>query len=395
MLMTSDQESQTSTTDTATSVVPATPAANPSAASATIVRFRIGGDVIAKVCEQLGAEQRAAIKWAAAYCRQRNLSPEEFGSQLTQPGSDRPYSGDSVYQAFTGRRDLGSLERFCEAVDALRKRVEETDSRNSRGLFVETRLTQAIWRTCRAAYERHKLSFIFGSSQIGKTTALARYAERHNHGETVLVRMPTRGTLGDFLQELAIRLGVGTHAAVYRDKRRRIIECFDDRTLLIVDECHQCLESDRGLSTLDFCREIWDRRKCGLVLCGTDVFRAGLRTHKKLRQLWLRGYRPLQLPEVPSQADLREFSRAFKLSEAPDQERIYEIDGADAEGKRRVLEVRANPRKLQDAVVGSFGLGRWVAILEDAADLAADAGARMSWGLVVAAHYNFERLEAL
>jgi DNA transposition AAA+ family ATPase len=361
--------------------------------SAGLLKFKLPGDVIAKTVAELPDTQRGAIKWAAGYCRQRNLSTEEFGALLTQPGTDKAYSGDSVYQAFTGRRDAGSLDRFCDAVDTLRRRMDETASRAS--TFIETTLTRDIWRTCRTALQRHKLSFVFGPSQIGKTTALAEYSRRNNHGETVFIRMPTRGNQGELLKELAFRLGISVHNS-QQEHRRRIMESFDERTLLIVDECHQCMGSfygNRALESLDFLREIWDRRKCGMVLCGTDVFRQGLRNHKILQQLWLRGYRPLQLPSRPSQSQLAEFARAFGLEPATDKNMTVEMVLTGPDGEEQTRRVTRNPLKLEADVVTAYGLGRWVSLLEDAADMASEKGTRMTWGRVIAANEQWQQLE--
>lgn len=366
---------------------------NAAGVTSSTARFRIPGDVIAKNTADLPDGLRHALKWAAGFCRQRNLSLDEFGSLLVQPGTDKTYSGDSVYQAFTGRRDQGSLDRFCQAVEVLRRRIDETASRAS--TFIETSLTRDIWRLCQKALRRQKLTFVFGPSQVGKTTALAEYAQRHNHGETVFVRMPTRGSVTELMKELAVRLGISVQCKAV-DLRRRIMESFDERTLLIVDECHQALSSrygDRSLASLEFLREIWDRRRCGLVLCGTDIFRDGLRTHPVLKQLWLRGYRPLQLPAKPTQGQLAEFARSFGLEPAQDKNLTVELVDVGDDGEERTRRVTRNPVKLEGEVVSKYGLGRWVGILEDADDLAREKGSRMSWGKVIAAHDQWAGLE--
>lgn len=348
-------------------------------------RFRVPGDIIAKTCEDLADEHRREVKWAAGYCRQKNLSCGDFGELLRQ-ANGKAYSGDSVYSVFTGRRDEGSIENFARAVREVRLRVEETAPRKD-AQFIETNLSRSIWNTCGTALRRQKLSFVFGPSQIGKTTALAAFAEAHNHGETVLVRMPTHGNLHDLIQEMAFRLGIsyGRH----HEMRRKIIESFDDRTLLLVDECHQCLHSqrsERALASLEFLREIYDRRRCGMVLCGTDIFATGLRSSKVLRQLWLRGYRPLQLPAVPRPADLAAFSRAFGLKPAPNEEHLVYVAGAD-DGR---VTLKRNPYSLERDTVTRHGLGRWISILEDARDMAEEAGKPISWGWVIKAHAQFD-----
>lgn len=358
-------------------------------------RWRIPGDVVQRTCENLPDDIRREFKWLNGYARQRDLSQTELGNLLLQPNG-KPYSSDSIYQALTGRRNdnEGSLKNLATAIAALRRRVDETSSRTDRSAFVETSLTKRIWATCRTALVRHKLCFIFGDSQIGKTTALAEYARRHNHGETIIVRMPTRGNYCDFIWELARTLGISPHTN-RQDLRRRLIESFDDRTLLIVDEAHECLRTNPNdpHHTLNFLREIYDRRKCGLVLCGTNVLKLGLRSSKVLKQLWLRGYRPLQLPPAPSQANLAAFATAYGLQPAADRTVRVEIETIDDSGRTTTARREHNPLKLQTDTIRDFGLGRWLNLLEDAADAAADAHKPISWGRVIAAHYTALELE--
>ena len=361
------------------------------AIASTRDRFKIAPDVISRTVADVADEHRREIKWAAAYCRMKNISCGELGQLLRQKNGD-PYSDDSVYQVFIGRREEGSLKNFSEAVRELRRRVEETAPASS-SRFVVTEITRQIFGSCERALKRHKIAFVFGRSQIGKTTAVSEYAQLHNHGETILVRMPTRGTLGDFLSELAIRVGLSVEQK-HTHLRRRLIECFDERTLLIVDECHQCLSghySDRSLASLEFCREIYDRRRCGLVMCGTDVFRQGLMGSKVLRQLWLRGYRPLRIDDNVSQSTLADFARAHGLEPAVNEDVEVRITNPEEGQKSRLVH---NPLKIESDTVRVYGLGRWVSILEDAEEMASESRKPISWGYVIRAWSQFEAVQA-
>lgn len=351
-------------------------------------RWPIPGDTLAKATAELPDEQRTAMRWLADYCRRQNLNVHEAAELLKKPNGES-YSYASVYAAFTGRRDgHASLDNLAESITKFRRRVEESAPRE--GLeFIETSLSRKIESYCRRAFERHRVGFIFGESQIGKTVALSHYATKHNHGETKMIRMPTRGNLSDLLNELSALLNVAPNSK-HADRRRRIIECFDEKTLIVVDECHQCFGNygiDR-VASLEFIREIHDRRKCGVVLCGTNVFRDQLAANKVLRQLALRGLPPLQLPAISTDQDLATFADAYDLSAAPDKE--ITVHATDGSGK--TVKHTDNPARLQRDVNREFGLGRWCAILDEARDIARSRRTAMSWGAVILAHAQFEAL---
>lgn len=347
-------------------------------------KFRISDEVIEATCAQVSSDMAATLRWASGWCRDRNLSPGEFGDLLRQPNSTKPYSGDSVYQAFTGRRDGGSLERFCESIENLRKRVDSHGPRLGSMPFIEWRMSKAIFRTCETALRRNRISFIFGPSQTGKTTALAEF-KRRNHGSTTMLRIPTGGSLPNLVAALAVHLGINS-SRNSMELRRRIFDAFTAEDLLIVDECHAPLTSGRGsMLSLDFLREIHDETKCGMVLCGTQVFKDSLRTNKILEQLWLRCYRPLTLPSQPTAADLVAFSETFGLTPAEDRLRGVEVEVND-----EVKVFKASPLKLQTEVIAKSGLGRWCSILEDAASIAAEADKKPTWNHVIAAWAQFQ-----
>lgn len=349
-------------------------------------RFRIAGDVIARTCENLPDDQRSSIKWAAGYCRSNHLTTEEFGALLRKPGTDDPYSGDSVYSAFTGRDDR-SLDRFCEAIEKLRKRVDESSPRAACE-FIQTSQTRAVWKLCSDALRRNRISFLFGPSQLGKSLSLTEYQRSHNHGETIYVRMPTGGSLCDFLGELAIRLDI-PHYITAQQLRRRIIESFDNRTLLQVDEAHQTLlgrYTDRAQKTLEFIRELWDRRKCGLVICGTDVLRRGLKTSPLLGQLWLRRYRVLDLPKLPPPSDLAAIAKTFGLDPPSNRSITIEVTIPNSAGEPVPQRISENPLTLQQTTIESESLGRWINLLEESAESARDNSAKLTWGRVIATH---------
>jgi hypothetical protein len=285
-------------------------------------RYRIPGDLVNRATATLPDEERSALRWLHSYASERNIPLEDLAALLKRDDG-RPYSRDSVYQALTGRRTESgaSLAPFVAAIDRLRK-IEEARAGASRAPYIETTLTRRIWKICETALAFQRIAFIYGASQIGKTTALEEYARTHNHGETIYVRMPARGSLGDFTRWLAKALRISQSLKEWQIKER-IFSAIDDRMLLIIDQCHECFRSstsERSISSLLFIMEIFDRCHCGVVLVGTTEFERGVtdsRYSGTLRQLTRRGLpKPLRLPDKPTEKNLNEFAAAYGLPPA-------------------------------------------------------------------------------
>lgn len=387
----------TETTDTAT--LPAETSGRGTPAGAAKHRFRIAFDVVAAATSDLDDRDRDALRWVAQYGRAKNLTHDEIAAKLRKPDGSA-YSGDSLYQALTGRREPEQLKNLVAAIIKFRD-IEEARAGQVESGFIATAISRRVFSACRRAFLRRKVVFIWGESQIGKTTALREYARTHNHGETIYVRMPTGGSLDSFMREVATVLGIPTGNRA-EDLRRRIIECFDDRMLLIIDEAHECLSEHysqkRGIRTLNYIREIFDRRGCGVVLSATNVFRDALLRGphaRNLRQLWLRGMAPLQLPDRPGKPDLAAFAAAYGLGPAPEEEVAVRVTYVDDDGEERRQTLTHTPLALQTKVIADFGLGRWNMILQEASDLARERRKTITWAAVVSAWHSFERSQQL
>lgn len=350
-------------------------------------RWFLASDTVHKATEGMPEYEQDNIRWLQRYAASGNHPPSSIASQLRKPNGEA-YSQATVYQVLTGRRtEQGvSVRTFAEAIASMRRRISETESARSTA-FVETSTTRKIFAMCRQCVTKQRIGFLFGPPQTGKTSALTEYSRCYNHGETHLVRMPTRGALTHFLSELAAKVQVPTQRRE-DELRRRILDCFDERTLLVVDEAHQCLmgRGESGAMTLEFIREIHDRRKCGVVICGTQVLQDNLQHNKVLRQLWLRRAPGLVLNLTTagvSESELDQFAASFGLDPAPTTRmRVrYRIFGADGNPiDKSFPEV---PSELQKRIIATDGLGAWCKLLEDARDL---PGERMTWGKVITAY---------
>lgn len=350
-------------------------------------RFSISGAVIAKTCEGLPDKEREALKWLSGYCTAKNISLKEIAPRILKPNGES-YSYDSLYQALTGRREVGQLGPVAEAIAAFRRQVEESTV-HLETEFIETAISRKIFAICDKARSRRKMVLIFGESQIGKTTNLITYQDRHNHGETIYVRLPTGASATQLELELAFILNVPT-SLNGADRRRAIVNCFDSRMLLIVDEAHE-----GSVRALNFVREIHDRRKCGVVLSGTKVLREQLHAGpyaRNFRQILLRCMPALQLPDRPSKAELAAFAAAYDLGPAGSDEIGARVTYTDDSGRERTKTITAAPAELQERVIARDGLGRWCMILQEARDMAQEKRRPVTWGSVIAAWHTFEQL---
>lgn len=355
------------------------------------IRYRIPGDVVAKAVRDLPDDQRAAIRWFDGYARARNLGPDELAALLKKDDDGKEsYSYSSIYAVMTGRRqEQGfSVAPVVAAIVRLRKQVEG-QSRVTESGFVETRLSKAITARCQRALKRQKILFIFGDSQIGKTESLVHYQRTHNHGETIYVSAPIPASLMNFLEQLALSLGIPSQQR-QADLRRRIIDSFDSKMLLIVDEAHEFLNSGKsGIAALAFLRELYNRAKCGIVIAMTNEGRKELLTGSyavRLKQLWNRRIAPLQLPKSVPVDDLALFAAAHGLDPAPNKKVTVRTPYIDDFGQEKERDYTANPFDLQSKVTAEEGLGVWLTILQDAQDMAAEQSRSVSWQAVLKAY---------
>lgn len=358
--------------------------------------WTIAADVVARATATLPEPQREALRWLDQHARTAGLTLRDVSSQITKDDGS-PYSIATLYAVLTGKRteEGAGIDRVCESILQYKRRTLETAPRMDTA-FIETDLSALMFRAFRTAMNRHRLSFIFGESQIGKTAAAVEFQRQNNHGKTILVRMPTGGALTTLSDEMSQLFGIARNNLV--GGRRRVMDCFDESNLLIVDECQHALSTRSGISrSLEWLREIYDRRHCGVVLIGNYAFKGALENNSVLKQLWKRRSpgSVVQLPEVPGPRDVARFSAAFGLPPAPTEKLVVRFQVMDeATGQQVARTYSAVPADLERTVLRRQGLGSWIKLLEDAKDDAAEGKKPMSWGRVLYTYCLAEGSEA-
>lgn len=327
----------------------------------------IPGDAVYHATKDLPDNQRSAIRWLHAFSVENSLSNGEVGKLIRM--------SDSTVSLVLRGKYTGSLENVTKSIETFRE-LNERRSQGKKLPFIPTILSRRIWAICDAAVEFQRMAFMFGNMQIGKSTSLEEYQASHNHGNTIYLPVPTGGHLSHFCVRLAEILKISTQIKI-SELRRRIIDSFDDRMLLIVDEAHQCIPqsgfSTERIQTIEFIREIFNEKKCGVVICATNVFRDAMDTghlSKILHQTKRRRLCTLQLPDVPTAADLNTFAAAYDLKPAT-----------------------GDAATLQKNMVEDEALGMWLTLLRMAAKIAAIDQKAMSWDYVLRAYSGLKELE--
>jgi len=334
--------------------------------------LNISGDTVKQTLKkqiekgEVTQSQADLVWWYYAYSKQNGYSLSLASLEL---GYD---ANSTLFRLWTGTYGA-KIDKICAKIERFKKIAEERDSTASIN-FVETTIAKAIARFCDAALYSQTIAFIYGDSQIGKTTALMEYARLNNHGQTKYIRMPASAGVQIVAKEIARACFVST-STCFENLRESILNSIDHNTLIIIDEVHQCfLSYQKGsqMKILEFIREIYDRTQCGMVLCGTNVLKEEIQQGKlarMLEQLRRRGTHPLQLPAKPPKKDLDKIAAAFRLP-PPD---------GDA------LEI------VRDMIHRS-GLGMYVKFLQTAGRIAKKENKKLSWDHFILAHDLIQKL---
>lgn len=322
------------------------------------VRFAIDQAVARGQVDEAGGEE---VWWLYNYAVEHHLKEADLAAKM------KSYDKNTLYQIFRGSYGTykdgrcSSWENVIKTIRAF-KAVELEEMKKKNVGIIDTFVKQTVWRCCDAALHDGMPAFIYGSTQIGKTTALTAYQREHNHGQTVYIEMGSGWTRARFVRELARKFGNGVKATKAWALEDAIFDTLRRSNLLIVDEFHKALTTtgDRvQRSVLEFIRDIRDKTHCGLVMCATKVgmnlFESG-ENKMVFNQLMGRSIVKAVLPDVPPVRDINAIARAFDLP-------IPQGDDL-----RRVKEL-----------VKTFGLARLFAYLQKAYALTKKSKEPMSW----------------
>jgi DNA transposition AAA+ family ATPase len=327
---------------------------------------RIPGPKVVEATADLPPDQRQQILWLHTFYWEQQIGLDDCAKKIG-------YDGGTLSKVFRGVYE-GNLAQVVDAIVKFRALLNDRASINKVS-FIRTQLFGILEESCNALRTYQKMGFVYGESQVGKTKCLKEYAamEQYNHGRTVYIEMPVGGSLSSFMAELARKVKVGAQQKS-GDLRSSIKNAFTDDMVLIVDEASRAAVGGKQTSkTLDFIRAIYDHAQCGVLLCGTNIFREQMANDAMepfLRQLHRRVLFRRQLPDRPTRADLNAIAAHYGLS--PASEEAYQ---------------------LQKETIMRHGLGVWLTTLTAAARAASKRNNEMTWTHVIKAHAFLKKLE--
>lgn len=325
------------------------------------------GDLVVGSTRELPEAQRDALRWLYAYSR-------ENGWNLTRLAEETKISATTLYRAFTGKYQA-KLDNVIERITSYRRLAEERGTMGD-APFAMTSIARKIDRTCEWALISQSIAFIFGNRGLGKTLAFERRRETHNHGQTKLIRMPASAGVQLMMKEIAKACYLSPNSC-FDNLRERVLQAIDHTNLLIIDELHQVFlsyQKGSAIKCLEVIREIHDRTKCGMVLCGTTQLKKEIQLGQHaelLEQFTDRGVLKVQLPTRLPRADVLLIAAGYGLDDEP--------TGSAADVVNELMEARS--------------LRKFGKLLQAAKRLASKEGSAVKWSHFVKAHDILAKLE--
>ncbi len=224
--------------------------------------INIGRHIFAQAIRKHPEERQALLEWLWGY------AISELGGSRSRLCEAVGYDWTVIWRIFTGQYPA-SIDRFCESIAALRKRVEA----RGRSDLVETIVTERIFRALDFARDASAMVLIAGPTGRSKTWSAKAWARGNNHGRAVYIRVPSNCTRRKLVRTIAQAQGVGSAGKKTMDVEGRLHKAFSWRNVLIFDEAgHMIPRESAGRAAIEFVRDLHDMCGCGVALIVTDVY---------------------------------------------------------------------------------------------------------------------------
>lgn len=287
----------------------------------------LSADAVAKEMDKLiadgrlSATEKGLVLWLVADAKEKGESMSEIAQHIR-------FSPTTISRFLRGQYE-GSLSKVISAIRGYKNIISER-SRMSNAEYIETSVWTEIRATCDFAVIRHRPCRIVGVSQIGKTAALKEYQRRSEY-LVRYARLPAAAKFRTVVEIIAEACGISASASTDH-LRRRVANALDANSLLIIDELHELAISSSkrvALDCIEWFREIYDTRGCGMILCGTRAMEEDLFSGPQagwLNQLDQRCARITNLPTRLTDDDIALIAKTYNLP-APDDDLLLALRG--------------------------------------------------------------------
>lgn len=265
------------------------------AAAASSAHARLNIPLNLDAWRNLDSDVRDQLTWFHQYALDQEMNLKECAEALN-------YDNSTVFRILKGTYE-GSWSNVSKAVISFRKIAQER-GKIQQNEFTPNNVSQLIHDALNYALANNSVTLITGESRQGKTIAVNAWRDGWrgqqgvNHGRSVIVTAPAYGGTKALLRDIATSVGANKNqnAPQMHDS---ILRAFNRNRILIVDEAHRLLPSDRrsNPANVEILRDIHDRTGCALALIATERFKSELeKSNYMFEQLLGRIGLPVRLP---------------------------------------------------------------------------------------------------
>jgi len=330
-------------------------------------------DAVERTLEELGVPpaQAEEVLWLVDFARAQRIN--SFSALAKEVG----VSEATVSLVLRGKYKA-ELANFCGTIENFRRLWIERQAIGQEPWVPELSIVKRIYPFCDLVRAANQIGIIWGPNQSGKSKTLEHYAgdrdgnRRSIHPLTAYASLPPGGACVPSMQEIAAARGSISTRKRHAEMRNMILRRFHSGWLLIVDEFHQTLKGRTFKNeTIDRIREIHDRCKCPVILCGTDVVPEMMedpRFKDFLGQIGNRGVLKLRIPPAPEPHDILLLARAYGIDHPPDK----------------------NAARIAKQIGDENGISKLTDYFKVARQLAGKAHERLAWKHFVITHSTLE-----
>ncbi|KAF0176467.1 MAG: hypothetical protein FD161_3006 [Limisphaerales bacterium] len=239
-----------------------------------------------------------ALLWFHQHALDARLTLKDAGEALG-------YDGSTIFRVLKGTYE-GSWPNIVAAIAGYQRIVENRGTIQAQH-FAENRFTRLIHAGLDYALANNSITTVEGESRMGKSISTLQWRDLNNHGRSVYVIAPAYGGTKALLRDIAASVGVNKNLN-NAQMHEAILRAFNRNRILLVDEAHRLLPSDRKATNpvnLEILRDLHDRTGCGLGLVATTRFGAELRKSEYMfEQLLGRIGMPVRLYKEIKEADI-------------------------------------------------------------------------------------------